>query len=147
MMLNIDTRTATEYGLVRTFGAAKFQFTTQGAGTVNPNSFNTSLPVAGTTGLLTSRAKAMSPSRISSCSSRDSPSASRRPPMQTPGRARPATSRRSCWAVTRTTTPANNIQYTAQFGNGVSATIGLDDPVVWDRTAVYNLVAAAECDA
>ena len=33
----------------------------------------------------------------------------------------------------------NNIQYTAQFGNGVSGTIGLDDPTVWDRTAIYNL--------
>src|ERR1700744_5896615 len=51
MMLTIDTRTSTDYGMVRTFGAAKYQFTTQGAGTVNPNSFSTSLPVAGTTGL------------------------------------------------------------------------------------------------
>ena len=32
-----------------------------------------------------------------------------------------------------------NIQYTAEFGNGVSASIGLDDPTVWNRTAVYNL--------
>src|SRR5262249_44882657 len=40
-----------------------------------------------------------------------------------------------------TDTGVNNIQYTAQFGNGVSATIGLEDPVVWDRTAVYNLGA------
>jgi Porin subfamily len=33
----------------------------------------------------------------------------------------------------------SNIQYTAQFGNGVSGTIGLDDPTVFNRTAVYNL--------
>ena len=33
-----------------------------------------------------------------------------------------------------TVTGANNIQYTAQFGNGVSATIGLDDPTVFNRT-------------
>ena len=33
----------------------------------------------------------------------------------------------------------NNIQYTAQFGNGVSATVGLDDPVVFNRTVVANL--------
>jgi Porin subfamily len=33
----------------------------------------------------------------------------------------------------------NNIQYTAQFGNGVSATIGLDDPTVFNRTVVANL--------
>src|SRR5712675_2168088 len=36
-------------------------------------------------------------------------------------------------------TGVNNIQYTAQFGNGVSGTIGLDDPTVFNRTAVTNL--------
>ena len=40
-------------------------------------------------------------------------------------------------------TGVNNIQYTAQFGNGVSATIGLDDPTVYSRTAVLNLGALA----
>ncbi|MDB5547408.1 MAG: hypothetical protein JWP21_855, partial [Tardiphaga sp.] len=40
-----------------------------------------------------------------------------------------------------TVTGVNNIQYTAQFGNGVSATIGLDDPTVFNRTAVYNISA------
>ncbi len=34
-----------------------------------------------------------------------------------------------------TVTGVNNIQYTAQFGNGVSGTIGLDDPAVFSRTA------------
>ena len=38
-----------------------------------------------------------------------------------------------------TVTGVNNIQYTAQFGNGVSATIGLDDPTVFNRTSVANL--------
>src|SRR5580693_8892381 len=38
-----------------------------------------------------------------------------------------------------TVTGVNNIQYTAQFGNGVSGTIGLDDPVAFNRTAIYNL--------
>ncbi|MCP4621401.1 MAG: porin, partial [Bradyrhizobium sp.] len=38
-----------------------------------------------------------------------------------------------------TVTGVNNIQYTAQFGNGVSATIGLDDPTVFWRTQVFNL--------
>jgi len=33
----------------------------------------------------------------------------------------------------------NNIQYTAQFGNGVSGTIGLDDPAVFNRTSIFNL--------
>jgi hypothetical protein len=39
-------------------------------------------------------------------------------------------------------TGVNNIQYTAQFGNGVSGTIGLDDPTVFNRTAVLNLGVA-----
>ena len=39
-------------------------------------------------------------------------------------------------------TGVNNIQYTAQFGNGVSATIGLDDPTVFSRTSVLNLGVA-----
>ena len=33
-----------------------------------------------------------------------------------------------------TVTGVNNIQYTAQFGNGVSGTVGLDDPTVFNRT-------------
>ena len=37
-----------------------------------------------------------------------------------------------------TVTGVNNIQYTAQFGNGVSGTIGLDDPTVFNRTAVLQ---------
>jgi len=38
-----------------------------------------------------------------------------------------------------TVTGVNNIQYTAQFGNGVSGAIGLDDPTVFNRTVVGNL--------
>src|ERR1700749_933180 len=52
MALTVDTRTATEYGVVRTFGQAHFQFTTQGNNSVNPNVFSAALPVAGTTSLL-----------------------------------------------------------------------------------------------
>ena len=42
-----------------------------------------------------------------------------------------------------TVTGVNNIQYTAQFGNGVSGTIGLDDPTVFNRTSLLNLGVAA----
>src|SRR4051812_3298924 len=37
MVLSVDTRTATEYGVVRTFGSAKFQFNNVGGGTANPS--------------------------------------------------------------------------------------------------------------
>ena len=39
MALTVDTRTATEYGVVRTFGQGDFQFTTQGNNTTNPIGF------------------------------------------------------------------------------------------------------------
>ena len=39
-------------------------------------------------------------------------------------------------------TGVNNIQYTAQFGNGVSGSIGLDDPTVFNRTSLINLSVA-----
>ncbi|MFX6487760.1 porin, partial [Acinetobacter baumannii] len=42
-LLQVDTRTATEYGVVRTFASGKFQFTTFNAGTVNPNNPATNL--------------------------------------------------------------------------------------------------------
>src|ERR1700675_4593232 len=43
MALTVDTRTATEYGVVRTFGQGDFTFDTLGGSTYNPNSLNTSL--------------------------------------------------------------------------------------------------------
>src|SRR5712672_1588387 len=37
MALTVDTRTATEYGVVRTFGQGDFQFSNVGGGTANPS--------------------------------------------------------------------------------------------------------------
>src|SRR6266550_4507374 len=47
LALTVDTRTATEYGVVRTFAQADFQFGTLGGSTFNPNSINTTSPVGG----------------------------------------------------------------------------------------------------
>ena len=47
MVLTIDTRTATEYGVVRTFGPANIQFTTLGGSSFSLNSVNFTSPVAG----------------------------------------------------------------------------------------------------
>src|ERR1700710_2926582 len=47
MALTVDTRTATEYGVVRTFAQADFQFTTQGNNNTNPANF-TGSPTTGT---------------------------------------------------------------------------------------------------
>src|SRR3954469_5236615 len=48
MGLTIDTRTATEYGVVRTFGQGNVPLDPNGCSTSNPNSFNLTSPVGGT---------------------------------------------------------------------------------------------------
>ena len=139
MMLNIDTRTSTEYGTVRTFGAAKFQFTTQGAGTVNPATIGPGA-VTPATALFNNPGDGYVAVtdlfvQFAGFTFGKSASAYANPWQGTPGNINAFL----LGGQQNDNTGTNNIQYTAQFGNGVSATIGLDDPTVWDRTAVYNL--------
>ena len=63
------------------------------------------------------------------------------------GRVFRATSTSNLLGGQNTDTGVNNIQYTAEFGNGVSASIGLDDPTVWNRTNVINLMPALALNA
>jgi len=139
MALTVDTRTATEYGVVRTFGQADFQFTTQGNSSVNPNVFSAALPVAGTTGLLNQPGEgyvAVEMVFIQFAGFTFGKSASA---YATPWHGYPGNNSSFLLGGHDTVTGVNNIQYTAQFGNGVSGTIGLDDPIVFNRTSVYNL--------
>ncbi len=131
MALTIDTRTATEYGVVRTFGQGDFQF----------NNFGSSNPaVTGTPGnslhvpgggyvaveYLFIQFAGFTFGKSSSAYS-------------TPWNGFPGNINSNLLGGNNTDTGVNNIQYTAEFGNGVSASIGLDDPTVWNRTSVYNL--------
>jgi hypothetical protein len=138
MALTVDTRTASEYGVVRTFGQADFQFTTLGGSTFNPNSINSSFPVAGTNLLDTPGGGYVAVEylfiQFAGFTFGKSSSA-----YSTPWNGFPGNINSNLLGGNNTDTGVNNIQYTAQFGNGVSASIGLDDPTVWNRTAVYNL--------
>src|SRR5262245_30860621 len=138
LALTVDTRTATEYGVVRTFGQADLQFSTLGGSTVNPNSVNTSLPVAGAQLLDTPGGGyvAVEYVFIQFAGFTFGKSASA---YSTPWHGFPGNNSSFLLGGHDTITGVNNIQYTAQFGNGVSATIGLDDPTVFNRTAVFNL--------
>ena len=139
MALTVDTRTGTEYGVVRTFMQANFQFSTQGSNNVNPANFTAS-PSAGTqTSLLNQPGEGYVATeyiflQFAGFTFGKSASAYASPWQGFPGNI-------SSYLLggQNTDTGVNNIQYTAQFGNGVSGSIGLDDPIVWDRTAVYNL--------
>ncbi|MET0722993.1 MAG: porin [Tardiphaga sp.] len=136
MALTIDTRTATEYGVVRTFGQGDFQF--QNFGNSNPGTAaltNTPLNSA----LLSTAGGgyvAVEYLFIQFAGFTFGKSSSA---YSTPWNGFPGNINSNLLGGNNTDTGVNNIQYTAEFGNGVSASIGLDDPSVWNRTAVYNL--------
>jgi hypothetical protein len=139
MALTVDTRTATEYGVVRTFAQADFQFGTQGNNTVNPLLFTGSPSTGTSTGLLYQPGEgyvAVEFVFIQFAGFTFGKSASA---YATPWHGYPGNNSSFLLGGHDTVTGVNNIQYTWQFGNGVSATLGLDDPVVFNRTSVYNL--------
>jgi hypothetical protein len=142
MALTFDTRTATEYGVVRTFMQGNFQFSTQGSNTVNPANFTAS-PSAGTnTGLLNQPGEGYVATEYIFLQFAGFTFGKSASAYASPWQGFPGNISSFLLGGQNTDTGVNNIQYTAQFGNGVSGTIGLDDPVVWDRTNVYNLSLA-----
>ncbi|HXO72114.1 MAG TPA: porin [Bradyrhizobium sp.] len=140
--LTIDTRTASDYGVVRTFMQGNFQFSTQGSNTVNPASF-TGSPTTGTTSaLLGGPGEGYVATEYIFLQFAGFTFGKSASGYATPWQGFPGNISSFLLGGQNTDTGVNNIQYTAQFGNGVSGTIGLDDPVVWDRTNVYNLSLA-----
>jgi hypothetical protein len=145
MALTVDTRTATEYGVVRTFAQGDFQF--NNFGNVNPSSLlasGTPSALAGISGSLLNKpgggyvAVEYVFLQFAGFTFGKSSSA-----YATPWNGYPGNNTSFLLGGHDTVTGVNNIQYTAQFGNGVSATVGLDDPTVFNRTALYNLSAGA----
>jgi hypothetical protein len=137
MALTVDTRTATEYGVVRTFGQGDFQFGTLGNSSGNPASLTTT---GGNNGNLLETpgggyvAVEYVFLQFAGFTFGKSSSA-----FATPWNGYPGNNTSFLLGGHDTVTGVNNIQYTAQFGNGVSGTIGLDDPTVFNRTTVANL--------
>jgi hypothetical protein len=141
MALTVDTRTATEYGVVRTFAQGNFQFSTLASNTFNPNSVNMVAPIGNAQLLDTPGGGYVATEYIfiqfAGFTFGKSASA-----YASPWQGFPGNLSSFLMGGQNTDTGVNNIQYTAQFGNGVTGTIGLDDPVIWDRTNVYNLSLA-----
>jgi porin-like protein len=136
MLVSVDTRTDTEYGLVRTYGEARFQFSTLANTTQNPNSLATNL--GNNQNLLDTPGNGFVSTsylfiQFAGFTFGKSASAYASPWQGFPGNI-------SDFVLggQNTDSGVSNIQYTASFGNGVSGTIGLDDPTVWDRTSVFN---------
>jgi hypothetical protein len=139
MALTVDTRTATEYGVVRTFGQADFQF--NNFGTSNPSTVGGTPTALG--GLSGSYLDGVGGGYVAveyvfiqfaGFTFGKSSSA-----YATPWNGYPGNNTSYLLGGEDSVTGVNNIQYTAQFGNGVSASIGLDDPTQFNRTPLYNL--------
>src|SRR6476659_5112401 len=117
MALTVDTRTATEYGVVRTFGQGDFQFDNFGNGTKNP----TVLTAPGVNSSLLSGAGGgyvgveMVFIQFAGFTFGKSASA-----YATPWNGYPGNNNSFLMGGADYVTGVNNIQYTAQFGNGVS---------------------------
>ena len=140
MALTVDTRTATEYGVVRTFGQGDFQFNNFGTHATRPTL--TAFPGGASNALNTAGggyvAVEMVFIQFAGFTFGKSASA-----YATPWNGYPGNNNSFLMGGPDYVTGVNNIQYTAQFGNGVSATIGLDDPTVFNRTSVLNLGVGA----
>jgi hypothetical protein len=137
--LTVDTRTATEYGVVRTFAQGDFQFNNFGSS--NPSTVGasaTTLGGASGTNLdgVGGGYVAVEYVFIQFAGFTFGKSSSA---YATPWNGYPGNNTSYLIGGEDSVTGVNNIQYTAQFGNGVSASIGLDDPTVFNRTPLYNL--------
>ena len=124
MALTVDTRTATEYGVVRTFGQLDWLATAPSGSvrdigtTTYGNQINTEYLFIQFAGFTFGKSSSA---------------------YSTPWNGFPGNISSSLLGGNNTDTGTNNIQYTAQFGNGVSGSIGLDDPLGFNRTNVFNL--------
>ncbi|WJR81331.1 porin [Bradyrhizobium sp. NP1] len=145
LALTIDTRTATEYGVVRTFGQADFQFSTFGA----TSSIGTAAAVfpSASVGQVNNdtagngyTAVEMVFIQFAGFTFGKSASA-----FSTPWHGYPGNNSSFLIGGFDTVTGINNVQYTWQFGNGVSATLGVDDSSAnaFNRTQILNTVGGA----
>jgi len=142
--LNIDTRTATEYGVVRTFFDATFNWTSDsyagqgnGAtvyspiGTVQaPNNANTGAVAAGTVGVYYAFIQFAGFTIGKAVSQFSAPWANY-----------PGNNFDGLVGGGGTITGVNQFTYTAQFGNGVSLSLSAQDQTQYYQAGVFNLGA------
>ena len=146
MALTVDTRTATEYGVVRTFAQADFQFSTFGAtsgigygNNVLPNAMNGQV----NNDTVGNGYVAVETAFIQFAGFTFGKSSSA---YNTPWHGYPGNNTSFLVGGYDTVTGINNVQYSWQFGNGLSATIGLDENSAgqFNRTQIINAIGGQE---
>jgi Porin subfamily len=139
MALTVDTRTATEYGVVRTFAQGDFQFTTFNSNSTNPNSFVANAAGNSISGLLGNVGEGYVAVEYVFLQFAGFTFGKSSSAYATPWNGYPGNNTSFLLGGNDSVTGINNIQYTWQFGNGVSGSLGLDDSVAFNRTNIFNL--------
>ncbi|HEY0327707.1 MAG TPA: porin [Rhodopseudomonas sp.] len=122
--LTLDTRTATEYGVVRTYFEAVFNWTTgtgQVAGADPTGGLGVYYAFVQFAGFTFGKAVSQ---------------------FDAPWSGYPGNNTSYLLGGYDDVTGINQISYTAQFGNGVSAAISLEDPYAYLQSAIYNTTGA-----
>ncbi|MBY0382263.1 MAG: porin [Xanthobacteraceae bacterium] len=119
ILLNVDTRTATEYGVVRTFAAFGPQFS-QGTDTQANGGLRVEAAFVQFAGFTFGRSASA---------------------YAFPWNGAPANINSGLFGGPNYDAGVNNIQYTWQFGNGVSASLGVDAQEQANRTQIVNYAA------
>jgi hypothetical protein len=117
--LNIDTRTATEYGVVRTFFDATFNWTT-GTDSIAGGSLGVYYAFIQFAGFTMGKAVSQ---------------------FSTPWTGYPGNNTSFLIGGEDDVTGINQLAYTASFGNGVTGTISLEDPSAYRQGGLYNVSA------
>src|SRR5258708_21382164 len=135
MALTVDTRTATEYGVVRTFAQGDFQFTTQGNSTTNPTLFSGSPSTGTSTGLLNNVGEGYVSVEYVFLQFAGFTFGKSSSAYATPWNGYPGNNSSFLLGGEDSGTGVDNIQYTAQFRNGGCGTNGRTDPDLVQRPA------------
>jgi len=114
--LNIDTRTATEYGVVRTYFDAVFTWTS-GSAIAGGDAVGVYFAFVQFAGFTFGKAVSQ---------------------FDTPWSGAPGNITSNLIGGYDDSTGINQVSYTAQFGNGVSAAISLEDPSTYLQAGLYN---------
>ena len=143
--LTLDTRTATEYGVVRTFFDATFSWTTGSyagnATTPGATIYSGAAPVANPSdGGIAGGAVGVYHAFIQFAGFTMGKTIS---PFDAPWTNYPGNNFDGLVGGSGTVTAVNQLTYDAQFGNGVSGTLALVDPTAYNQSNLFNLGAVA----
>lgn len=131
--LNIDTRTATEYGVVRTFFDATFSWTSGGYTGSSPTTYAGDAIAGGTVGVYYAFIQFAGFTMGKAVSQFD-----------TPWQNYPGNNFDGLAGGGGTVTGVNQFSYTADFGGGVSATVSAQDPTVYGTSNIFNTSFATQ---